>query len=190
MKLSTREMTLSAITIGIVVIGVSWLLGMPLVQRWMDAREQRLRLAQQRTVAERLVAMRPRWEDDYTQLRARIPQHGATDPVTAEMLKMIRRLADEHQMSISRIEPDKEQNIGDLYEVAIDCTWESTLESMVQFLYAVQTQGAILDVRQLTVTPAQGAPGRLKGTFTVFVAFGRRPAEAPGASTEATPPTG
>jgi len=188
MKLSSRELILACATGVILILGVSFLAGAPLVRTWRDARTQRTRLASQKAVAERLVAMRPQWESRYREMRERIPVHGPTAPVTAEMLKMIKRLADENQVSLSRIEPDKEKNIGDLYEVAIDCTWDGTLEAVVRFLYAVQTQGAILDIRQMTVGPAQGAPGRLKGNFTVFVAFSRSaatPQGAPAAAPEA-----
>lgn len=184
MKLSARELILAAATGAVVLIGGAWYFGAPAVEAWTAARGGVRKTLDEQRLAERLIAQKPEWEGRYAELRQRIPQYGATDPVTADMLRTVQRLADAHGISISRIEPDKEKVIGDLSEVAIDCTWDGDLNALVHFLYAVQTHPAILDVRQLTVAPAQGATGRLKGNFTVFFAFSRS-----GASGTASAPT-
>lgn len=172
MRMSPREMVLSCVTGAVVLLTVSYFAGAPLLADWRTARQERAKLDAQKGVAQRLIQQVPEWQGRYDALRARIPQHGPDDPVTSEMLKTVKRLADQNGVSISRIEPDKEKSIGELAEVAIDCTWDSELEPLVRFLYAVQTQAAILDIRQLTVAPAQ-VQGRLKGQFTVFFAFSR-----------------
>ncbi len=173
MTLAPRELILATITAGVVLIGGAWYFGAPALDAWTEARANVRKAADERKLAQRLIDQRPEWEQRYAALRARIPQYGPADPVTADMLRTVKRLADEHGVSISRIEPDREKVIGDLSEVAIDCSWESELEPLVRFLYAVQTHPAILDVRQLTVSPAQGGAGRLRGSFTVFFAFSR-----------------
>ena len=187
MKLSSREMVLSCLTGAVVLLSVSYFVGAPQIAAWRAARLERGKLDDQKKVAQRLIQQLPEWQQRYDELRARIPQHGPNDPVTAEMLKTVKRLADQNGVSISRIEPDKEKSIGELAEVAVDCTWDGELEPLVRFLYAVQTQAAILDVRQLTIAPAQGVQGRLKGNFTVFFAFSR--AEAKPAAPAVQPPS-
>lgn len=183
MKLSARELILAAATGAVVLIGGAWYFGAPAVEAWADARDGLRKTKDEQRLAARLIEQRPEWESRYAELRQRIPQYGPTDPVTADMLRTVKRLADEQGVSISRIEPDKEKVTGDLSEVAIDCTWDSELEPLIRFLYAVQSHPAILDIRQLTVAPAQGAAGRLKGNFTVFFAFSRGGAAAtPGAA--------
>ena len=171
--MSPREQTLAAVTAGIVLVGMSWLIGAPAMSAWTAARADLAKAETDRNIAVRLINQRPEWAERYTELRKRIPQHRPTDPVTADMLRTVQRLANEHNVTIVRSEPDKEKITGDLSEVAIDCAWEGELEPLVRFLYAVQTHSAILDIRQLTVTPAQGAAGRLKGNFTVYFAFSR-----------------
>lgn len=173
MTMSPREQVLAAVTAAIVIIGLSWLLGAPAFSALSSARADLAKAQADRNLAERLIKQRPEWEARYTELRQRIPRHGPSDPVTADMLRTVQRLANEHGVVIARSEPDKEKVTGDLSEVAIDCAWEAELEPLVRFLYAVQTHSAILDIRQLTVTPAQGAAGRLKGNFTVYFAFSR-----------------
>lgn len=57
------------------------------------------------------------------------------------------------------------------------------------FLYGQQVQGAVSDVRQLSVQPdaGRGAPaGHLKGTFTIDFAY-RREAGAPETKPEPAP---
>jgi Tfp pilus assembly protein PilO len=176
MTLSPREMILAVVTACVVLVGGAWYFGGPALDAWSEARTNARKAIDERRLAQRLIEQRPEWEARYAALRARIPQYGPTDPVTADMLRTVKRLADEHGVSISRIEPDREKVTGDLSEVAIDCSWESELEPLIRFLYAVQTHPAILDVRQLTVSPAQGGGDRLRGSFTVFFAFSRGPA--------------
>lgn len=173
MKLSRRELILAFSTGAVVLMGLSYLLGEPAVGRWRAAVERRQKLSDERKLAQRLIAQRGDWEARYQQQRADIPVHGANDPVSALLLKRVEQLASENGLTLSRVQPDKERNIGDLFELAIDCAWDGTLETLVRFLYAVQKQGAILDIRQLTVSPGQGAPDRLKGNFTLFFAFRR-----------------
>jgi hypothetical protein len=189
MKLSRRELILAFSTGAVVLLGVSYLLGEPAIGRWRAAVERRQKLGDERKLAQRLIAQRGDWESRYQQQRADIPVHGVNDPVSALLLKRVEQLASENGLTLSRVQPDKERNIGDLFELAIDCAWEGNLETLVRFLYAVQKQGAILDIRQLTVSPGQGAPDRLKGNFTLFFAFRRIEAGtgAPAAPASAEP---
>jgi hypothetical protein len=188
MKLSRRELVLAFVTGSLVLLGASYLLGAPAISRWRAAADQRRRLGDERKVAQRLIAQRGEWEARYQEQRAGIPKHGPSDPVSAVLLKRIEQLATESGLTLTRVQPDKEKSIGDLYELAIDCAWEGALEPVVRFLYAVQKQGAILDVRQLTMSPGQGAAGRLKGNFTVYFAFSREGATAgPGSPAPSSP---
>ncbi len=182
MNLSRREMVMAVVTLLIVVVGGTLLLGRPLWTKWKNAAVQRQRLADENRLSARLIRQREEVATKLDTIRSRLPRFKPGQPVTAELLKTVKRLADENQVAITRIEPDPEQQVGDLSEVAIDCQWDATLEGMVKFLYAVQVQGAILDIRQITVAPAQGAAGRLKGNFTVFCAFSRTEDDPPPAA--------
>ena len=175
---SRRELILGFVTGSVLLLGFSYLLGAPAITRWRAATEQRQRLAGERKVAQRLIAQRGEWAQRLEEQRKGIPVHGLQDPVSAVLLKRIEQLASENGLTLSRVQPDKEKSIGDLFELAIDCAWEGSLEQLVRFLYAVQKQGAILDLRQLTISPGPGAAGRLKGNFTVFFAFSRSGAAA------------
>jgi hypothetical protein len=190
MRVSKRELSLMLITATAGAIGLSFWIGDPLVKDWRAAGEIRAKLEGEKSVNQRLIDQRGRWQEDFAALRNAIPKHPPEKAVTAEMLKTIKKMADEHRLALSRLEPEKEETVGDLWEVAIDCAWEGDLESIVRFLYAVQMQGATLDIRQMTIAPAQGSPGKLKGTFTIFFAFAReKTAAAPAPTAPAAAPS-
>lgn len=178
MTLSRRELMMAMITLVIVVLGGTYMLGRPMLARWEESGKLRQRLEAENKFADRLIKQRAEVVQELDALRGGLPKYDAQRPVIAELLKTIKKMADENQLSLSRLQPDRETTVGDLSEVAIDCAWDGTLESITRFLYAVQIQGAILDIRQLTLSPMQGAAGRLKGNFTIYCAFSREPAPA------------
>lgn len=183
-----REFTMAMIILGVLLGGLAFLLAVPMIQQARQAAETRQRMERDRSVAERLINARGDWEAKLNESRATLPRYSMTETVGAELLRQVRRLADENGLITTRITPDIEQNIGDLYEQAIEVTWEGRLEPLVKFLYAVQIAGATLDIRQMTMQPAQGE--LLKGNLKIFFAYQRTdaPPESPAEATvEMTP---
>ena len=174
MKLSQREMILAGLTLAALLGGGSVWLGEPMMKQWNDAAALRVKLEGERTESEHIIAQKAEWEQKLKDVRAQLPQHAENEQVTSQILKTIKQLADSNGVVLSRLQPEPETDLGDgLSEVAIECQWDADLSGLVHFLYAVQVQGAILDIRQLTAQPQQGVAGRLKGNFTVFNAFSR-----------------
>ena len=94
----------------------------------------------------------------------------------AELLQALEKMVGQHNLALTRREAAPERQAGDLFETAITCYWEGDLAALVNFLYAQQSQGAVSDVRQLSVQPAGGKDvpaDRLKGTFTIDYAYRR-----------------
>lgn len=174
MKLSQREMILVGATLAAVLVGGSIWLAEPMLKQWDDAAALRVKLEGERKESQHIINQKADWEQKLKDLRSQLPQHGEDEQVASEILKSISQLAASNGLSLPRKQPQPETDLGDgLSEVAIECQWEADLSGLVHFLYAVQVQGAILDIRQLTVQPQQGVAGRLKGSFTVFNAFSR-----------------
>lgn len=181
MKLSRREGVLGAVALVVAVSGATYWWAAPRVETARERVREMEALTMRIEHARRLVAQRGAWLEKWEALRRELPQHPAEKDVTGEILRQLEQTAQQHGLSLLRREPGQESALKDLYEVTIDCTWEGTLEALVHFLYAIQLQGVILDIRNLNVTPAEGAANRLKGTFTVAVAYTRAPAEKVGA---------
>jgi Tfp pilus assembly protein PilO len=175
MKISTREMGLAWATTMVLILAGTYWFGQPKAKAWKNAAKDREALGWRMKEIDHLLSDQTNVNQRLDVLRKQLPAHPQGKDVTAELLMTLERTAQQHGLILLRREPEKEKSAGDLYEVAINCTWESTLDALVHFLYALQIQGAILDIRQLTVTPGQGGPDRLKGNFTVDCAYTRTP---------------
>ena len=173
MKLNQRESRLAVVALVAVLVGLTYWVGEPRYEEWKQNNEEVELLIRRQAAAQRLLDQTPELNDRLAFLREQLPQHPPEADVTSQLLRNLQTFADEHGFLLLRREPEPERPIGDLYELAITCTWEGELQSLVHFLYALQSQGAIVDVRQLTITPVQGAPNRLRGTLTVDYAYSR-----------------
>lgn len=168
---SRREFVMVIIIIAVLIGGLTFLIVQPMVGQWQQASAARRQLERDRAIAQRLIDTRAEWEGKLGGLRSSLPLYRKDEAVGADLLRQVRRLADENGVVTTRITPEEEKNIGDLYEQAIECTWEAELEPLVKFMFAVQIAGATLDIRQMTVTPSQET--RLKGNMKIFFAYKR-----------------
>ena len=180
MIFSRRDYHMVLMIIGVLLLGLTYLIGEPMVSQWKEVNDARTHVNRDKAFAERLLTTRAKWEGKLTGLRSTLPSYEMNEAVGAELLRKVRGLADENRVTTTRITPNEEENTGDLYEQALEVSWESGLEPLIRFLYDVQIAGATLDIRQMTVTPAKGQ--RLKGNLKIFFAYTRH--EAEGLTTE------
>ena len=126
-------------------------------------------------------------ESKLAEFRRGLPVFAAGKKAEADLLLALEKMVAQQGLTLTRRNPDAERSAGDLYETSIACDWEGDLAGLVNFLHAQQSQGAVSDVRQLSVQPAGGQnvpEGRLKGSFAMDYAY-RREAGA----TESKPET-
>ena len=176
MKIAARELNLLGLTLAVVLLALSYLALEPLFQEWADFRAQREDLLARQAAAQQLLDSRPDVEARLEEFRQGLPTFPAGKKVEAELLQALEKMVGQHDLALTRREADAERQAGDLYETAITCYWEGDLPALVHFLHAQQSQGAVSDVRQLSVQPAGGKDvpaGRLKGTFTFDYAYRR-----------------
>lgn len=176
MKIAARELNLLGITLAVVLLALTYLALEPKFQEWADFRAQREDLLARQEAAQQLLDSRPTVEARLAEFRQGLPVFSAGKKAEAELLQSLEKMVGQHNLTLTRREPDAERQAGDLYETAITCYWEGDLAALVHFLYAQQSQGAVSDVRQLSVQPAGGkdAPAdSLKGTFTIDYAYRR-----------------
>lgn len=176
--LSPRETRLAIITLIAVLFGLTFFIGEPRYEEWKQNNQEMELLVQRQAAAQRLLDQTDELEKRLASLREALPRYEEGTDVTAQILRNLQRFADEHNFLLLRREPQPEREIGDLYELAITCTWEGELDALVHFLYALQSQGAIVDIRQLTITPVQRAGNQLRGTLTVDYAYSRTQPDA------------
>lgn len=190
MKIAARELNLLSLTLAVVLLALTYLALEPKFQEWADFRDQREDLRARQATAQRLLDSRPAVEAQLAEFRQGLPVFAAGKKAEAELMRALEQMVSQQGLTLTRREPSPEREAGDLYETAITCYWEGDLPALVHFLHAQQSQGAVSDMRQLSIQPAggQGVPeGRLKGTFTMDYAY-RREAGAMEPKTEAAGP--
>ncbi len=171
MIFTRRDFNMVMIMIAVLLLGLTYLLADPMIRQWREASSVRDRLERDRAMVQRSLDRRGEYEGKLKDLRSTLPVYGINEAVGASLLQQVRKLADENRVVTTRITPDVEKNIGDLFEQSIECTWEAELEPLVRFLYAVQIAGATLDIRQMNIAPSQDT--RLKGNMKIFFAYQR-----------------
>ena len=176
MKIAARELNLLGVTVGVILLALTYLALEPKFREWADFRAQRDDLLARRDAAQQLLDSRESVESRLEEFRQGLPVFSAGKKAEAELLQALEKMVGQHGLTLTRREADPERQAGDLFETAITCYWESDLAALVNFLFAQQSQGAVSDVRQLSVQPAGGKDvpiGRLKGTFTIDYAYRR-----------------
>ena len=75
-------------------------------------------------------------------------------------------------MKISKRQPGEEKQQGEVYELPIECReWEGSLDAITHFLFDLQSEGAMMDIRHLLIKPK--GEGVLGGRFWLHCAYTR-----------------
>ncbi len=173
MKISTREIILGIVALTAILFGLTyWLAGSRIAEQ-RNMTEKKARILRQIELHQRILVARTNWTDRLEELQTQLPVYNSKISVSAELLKTIKRTADQHKLDLIRTQPYREEQAGTLYELGISCNWEGTLEALVRFLYHFQNQGIRFDVRQLTAQPDSRRAGQLKGSMIIECAYRR-----------------
>lgn len=170
---SSREKNMLLVTVVIVLYAAAGLSFKKQIANW-KAEQKVYATAQKKFKEEKaLIAARDEWTDRYEEVRDLMPVFPFDKDVDTHWLNVMDSAATRNGLTISRRQTNKEAEVGDVFELPIDCKdWEGSLESLVKFLYDLHKEGAMLDMRQLFIRPSN-KPGYLKGTFTLYCAYMR-----------------
>lgn len=172
MTMNRREQVLLLVVGATVLYGVTSLLIRPRIDLWKELRNQQALAKAELAADKELVDEEERWRGELTELSSLLPLHPADRRMDVHWLSAMDSYAVAHGLRILRRRVNDEEQIGELYELPIEVSeWEGTLESLVRFLYALQSSDTMLDVRQLLVRPAKGE--LLRGRFLLYAAYSR-----------------
>lgn len=173
MKISQRETVLGLIALTAVLFGLTyWLAGSRIAEQ-RRLGEEKQRLLRQIELHKRILDEKDRWISRLEELQSQLPVYGEKTSVTAELLKEIKRTADQYGLDLVRTQPYREEQVGSLYELGVSCSWEGELDALVRFLFDLHSQGIRFDVRQLNAQPDARGEGRLKGSMIIECAYRR-----------------
>jgi len=174
MKTSKRETLLGLIALAAILFGLTyWLAGSRIAEQ-RRMKDDKARLLHQIELHKRILAEQNGWLSRLEELRGQLPVYDDKTAITAELLKLIKRTADEHGLDLVRTQPYREEQNGSLYELGVSCNWEGKLESLTHFLYDLQKQGIRFDVLQLNAQPDAQRDRILKGSMTVDCAYRKK----------------
>ena len=172
MKLSRREMVLGLLTVSAVLLAAAALLIRPKIAEWRELRAKQRAVREEIAADKRLVHSREEWEKRLAELSEQLQQFGPQRETEVYFLSLMDKLASQNGIRILKHRAGEEEKAGDIYELPIECQqWEGTLDSLVHFLFDLQSHGAMLDIHQLLVKPKQA--GVLRGRFLLFCAYTR-----------------
>lgn len=176
MKISRRELVLALITGAAILFGVTFLLAGPRIAHWRELRARQKEVAQEIIRAKKLVAKRGYWESLVAEYSGMLPRVQASKKMDVHWLSIMDKLATKHDVQINQRAAGQEKDEGEVFELPIDCKeWEGSLEGIVRFLYDLQTEGAMFDIRHLFIKPK--GKGVLRGRFSLYCAYTRESAE-------------
>ena len=144
-----------------------------------DLRLQLGKLRQESNAQRALIARAEEWKERYLKVKDQMQIFPMGMEVDTHWMSRMNALAQENNVTLLRFQRGKEVLQGDVYELSLESReCEATLEDFLGFLDAIHAEGAMLDVRELTMTPHPQRQGILKGRFTLYCAY-MRGAEAP-----------
>lgn len=171
MKLAPRETLLALATLAVALFAITGLVAKPWIQRWTEIRDTRESLRKVMESDRELLARKDVLAKQYAEVKDMMPSFPAEKKMDVHWMEIMDGLAARNGVKIMKRQAGEEKKQGDVYELPVECKeWEGTLEGVIHFLFDMQNQGAMLDVRQVRMKP-QGKV--FKGFFTLYCAYMR-----------------
>ena len=190
MKMSTRELVLLFLTLTIGLFGGTAILARPKFDEWQTLKKSQTDTSDEITKNEYLISQRDRWDARFEELKDKLPQYPSDQKMDIYWMSVMEKVASENALSIIKRQQKNEVKEGDVYELPIECReWEGSLDAIVGFLVDLQKDGAMLDIREITMKPNKEKI--LRGRFVLHCAYTREPApDAPETAGPVAPPAG
>ena len=162
MAVTKRERNLLVITITAIVLGVNYFVLVPLSRRWRSAGEQLKTQRQQLSLMEATISHEAQWQKEYDELKQRVGQRARSFVQSSDVAKTILDVAKSTGVQISSSRPMSEEDKGVYRVLPEQLSMEATTDSLVRFLFELQTAAGFVSVEQLQVTPRTENQGILK----------------------------
>ncbi len=176
MKIATREAVLALVTVSVALFGITGLLSGSKIDDWKAVRAQQEQVQSSIDRSQALVAQRQRWTERMAELQGSMPRFPQGKRMDVHWSTEMEKKASAHGLKILRHEVGGERREGPIYELPIECRdWEGSLDSLVHFLFDLQSEGAMLDIRYLRIKPKDKV--LRSGRFSLYCAYMREASE-------------
>jgi Tfp pilus assembly protein PilO len=162
MKITKRERGILVVTITAIVLGINYFLVVPLLRSWG---ETGIQLKSKQRVLDGMrttIQHREEWRKEYDELKRGLGQQTEGFQFTSDVAKKIQQVATSSGVQVNATRQMTEEDKGVYRVLPVQCTVEATTESLVKFLFALQTGAGFMSVEQLTLSPRPENPGILR----------------------------
>jgi Tfp pilus assembly protein PilO len=162
MKITKRERGVLVITVTAIVLGINYLVVVPLLRNW---KETGMQLKSKQRVLDGMMTtlqQKEEWSKEYDELKKGLGQQADPFHYTSDVAKKIQQIATSSGVQINATRQMTEEDKGVYRVLPVQCTVEATTESLVKFLFALQTGAGFMSVEQLTLSPRPENPGILR----------------------------
>lgn len=172
MKMSSREWMLGMLTLAAALYGLLFYLGSAQMSDLQAIRQEQEQLRGSIRASQELVADRELWESKMTERQDLMPVFPAGERMDLHWLSVVEGVAARHQFRLQRHEPGQEQKAGPVFELPVHVRqWEGSIDALVRFLFDIEREGAMLDVRYLQIRPKDRT--LRNGRLDIFCAYRR-----------------
>jgi Tfp pilus assembly protein PilO len=153
MALNKRELVLLTATITLTVLGVNYLLLMPLSRRWTLLGNQLKLKRTELQMVEAYVRLTPQRQKDYDELRGKEVQQSGQFRQPSDASNKIEDLGGKAGILIKDRRDLSPTDKVTYLELPVQRNFDATTETLVKFLFAVQNNPEFMTIEELNVTP-------------------------------------
>lgn len=172
MKLSQKESTLALVTLAVVLYCGGYLFVSPKIAGWQKLRDEQSLLVQKIETEKELLKEKEKWDREFGTLKKNLPVKKMNEPVDVFWMRKIYDIAKSRNVDI-QIQALPEKKAGELYELPLVCTKiQGSLPDLIRFFFDLQADGAVIDVRDVTLQPVPQGGGKLAArSMNVYCAY-------------------
>lgn len=154
MNLSRREYILAIATLFVGLYGGLFYYASTRRTWFETLRAEREQLQASLRDSRSLVAERGAWEERMAERQNLMPVFPRDQQMDVHWLSVVEGVAAKHNLALLRHEPGEPRKEGPIHELPIYVRqWEGSLGALIHFLFDLQQEGAMIDVRYLHVRP-------------------------------------
>jgi len=162
MKITKRERGILIITVTVVALVINYLVVIPLVRSRTDT-IARLKTEQGTLrVMQETIKRIPDWQKQYDELKHGLGQKTEPFQVGSDVEKKIVEVATSSGVQLTSRRSMTVEDKGAYRVFPVQCGVEATTDSLVHFLFALQTGAGFMSVEQLQVAPKPENPNILR----------------------------
>jgi Tfp pilus assembly protein PilO len=170
MKLTIRELWLLVIVIASALYGFSFVYLRQKFDEWKEMRQYQVKMEKEIDQYKRILAERDKVNQQFAELAKKLPVHPRDAKVEVYWTSIMDRIAARRGLRLIKYRRGDEEKQGIVYELPIECQeWEGNLASIVGFLFDLQSEKGMMDIRQLSIR--RGDRGELRGRFLLYCAY-------------------